>query len=157
MFKEWKKEVIDDAVRKGICTAYADMMRDADSVTDLILLYRRGVEWSLENDCPSLALLRKATDAGLDRHGIFVDKTFNGETLNGRQSYIFRHCKGPIRTGLNMGLRIIPMLYFSDGCDMEVVLEGSAVKIPVYTFGKNTLRCDGIPVSFHEREITKWK
>lgn len=158
MFKDWKKNVITDAQNKGICNEYLELMRRADSVTDLLYLYRRGVNWALENDCPSMELMREAGKVfPFYTQGVFVDREFHGEVFDERLVYIFRHCKGTIRTGLNVTRRLIPMLYFSDGCDIKILpSDKGKVRVPVYIFGSdNRLQYDDINATVYERSVKR--
>ena len=147
---QWKQTVIDDAIRKGICNEYAELLRRSKDLTQFLHLYRRGVDWSLENDCPSVALMRRFPEERLDLHGIFIDKEFNGEVLDDRLVYIFHNCTGTIRTGLNVEQKIIPMLYFANGCDMRIESANDFVlprpiKVPLYIFGQNSVVCEESP------------
>lgn len=148
--KDWKPIIIADAMKKGVCDEYAELMRRSKSVTDFVRLYRRGIDWSLENDCPSLKLLRQLSEERLDLHGIYIDQHFDGDILDDRQVYIFHHCSGTIRTGLNLQRKIIPMLYFANGCDMTVESSNewasiSPVRVPLYLFGANKVICETTP------------
>jgi hypothetical protein len=139
MTPEWKIRLDKDARSKKICAEYHDLISRAETKDDLIGIYKRGIDWSLENDCPSLEFLRgEAKD--FEYRGLFIDHHFNGELLDEHQVYIFHNCTGEIRVGLNIGKRIIPMLYFANGCDMKVLHGGDSVmpvRIPLYIFGSN--------------------
>lgn len=144
---QWRTALIADAHRKGVCNEFASLMEEARSLTDFLMLYRRGADWALKNDCPSLSLLRECSDEHLDLHGVFVDKHFDGEVLDSRQVYIFRHCSGTIRTGLNVERAVIPMMYFSDGCDMRIESSNKdvmprPVRVPLYIFGDNNIEAE---------------
>lgn len=141
---QWKSVVIADAINKGICNEYAGLMRRSKYLTDFLYLYRRGVDWSLENDCPSIALMRQFPEERLDLHGIFIDKHFDGEVLMDRDVYIFHNCTGTIKTGLNVQKKMIPMLYFANGCDIKIESASetpmpSPVRVPLYIFGENKI------------------
>lgn len=117
--------------------------RDAlDSVTtkgEAIALYKKTIDWALEEGYPNFALIqREFSDCESD--GIFVNKEFHGELLNAHQVYVFHNCTGTVRVGLNLKERIIPMLYFANGCDMDIKgVPGSAsqIRVPLYVFGNN--------------------
>ena len=85
-------------------------------------------------------LRRDFSDCEAD--GIFVDKHFHGELLTSHQVYVFHNCTGTIRTGLNVERRIIPMLYFANGCNMDVKAVSDTapkVRVPLYVFGPNRI------------------
>lgn len=142
---QWKSTVIADAIHKGVCNEYAGLMRRSKYLTDFLYLYRRGVDWALENDCPSVALMRQFPEERLDLHGIFIDRHFDGEVLMDRDVYIFHNCTGTIKTGLNMSKKIIPMFYFANGCDIKIESASETqmpgpVRVPLYVFGSNTVK-----------------
>lgn len=144
---QWKSIVIADAVNKGVCNEYAGLLDRCKSLTDFLYLYRRGVDWSLENDCPSLKLMRRFQEERLDLHGIFIDKHFDDEVLMDRDVYIFHNCTGTIRTGLNVSKKMIPMLYFANGCDMRVESANEEflprpIRVPLYIFGSNKVESE---------------
>lgn len=141
MAKEWKKEAIADTVRNGVCDEYQGLMRKCRTEDEMLDLYVRGINWCLEHNSPSIDLLRKYPEE-CARHGVFIDRDFFGETLIARQSYVFLNCTGTIRTGLNIKERMIPMLYFANGCDMSVRHAdgyGTAARVPMMSFGDNRL------------------
>lgn len=135
-----KIELLEAAKAKGICSAgYKEMgARDIDA---LVEYYIANPDWCMERGFPSLSSLRENFANYTDK-GVFVDHEFTGERLDGRLVYIFHHCKGSIRVGLNINEAIIPMLYFANGCDMDVEIE-DGVKIPMYVFGSNEVREHG--------------
>lgn len=147
---QWKSVVIADAISKGICNEYAELLSRSKDLPQFLHLYRRGVDWSLENDCPSIALMRQFPEERLDLHGIFIDKHFDGDVLMDRSVYIFQHCTGTIKTGLNVDRKEIPMLYFANGCDMRIesandFVPPTPIKVPLYIFGANNVICEATP------------
>lgn len=142
MGQDWKKPAIADIKVHNVCAEYEALVSRASSKVDVLSLYKRGIDWCLENNSPSVTLLRKFKD-DCEVNGIYIDREFHGETLNDSLVYVFHNCSGNIRVGLNARKRIIPMLYFANGCDM--VVEGSspvAVRVPIYIFGKNNIKAE---------------
>lgn len=142
MGQEWKRPALADIKIHNVCAEYAALVSRASSKVDVLALYKRGIDWCLENDSPSPALLRQYKD-DCEINGIFLDREFHGETLNDSQVYVFHHCSGTIRVGLNARKRIIPMLYFANGCSMTV--EGDSpisVRVPIYIFGNNNIKAE---------------
>lgn len=136
----WKNIAIEQAEGLGVCDEFRGLLRSCKSKPDMIALYKRGVKWALEHGCPSMDYLLEQKEA-LEKEGVFVGKEFHGEVLNDFQTYIFHNCKGEISVGLNIEKKLIPMLYFANGCEMTVKgIDGaSAVRVPVYIFGENRI------------------
>lgn len=131
-----------EAQRAGICAkglARLEGIRDADSLLDF---YTENPDWCLERGFPTWETLREmGRDFGeeMERHGVYLDREFEGEILTERQTYVFLGCRGKVRTGLNIEKGVIPMLYFAGGNDMgigEMAGTGPGVKVPVYLFGE---------------------
>lgn len=141
MDKQWKRQLRREASAHGMCAEYRDGLGSVETKHDAIVLYKRCIDWALEEGYPSIETIRRDfKDCEVD--GIFVDKVFHGETLNDQQVYVFHNCSGTIRVGLNIKRRIIPMLYFANGCDMDIKgISGSAmqVAVPLYIFGQNRI------------------
>lgn len=135
-----KTELLAEVKKKRICIpGYREMgERDLDG---LVEYYIANPDWCMERDFPTLASLR-ADFMGYSDKGVYIDRDFNGDRLDGRLVYVFHHCKGQIRVGLNINEAVIPMLYFANGCDMDVEIE-DGVKVPVYIFGDNEVRPHG--------------
>lgn len=136
-----KQAIIDDMIRHGVCDEYAELARRAESVTDLVSLYKRGANWCLSEGVPSLDAIRAAAKAdGIERYGVYVDREFHGEVLWDHGVYIFHHCTGTIATGLNVRRRIMPILYFANGSDMRVVSGNTGdrlaipARVPYFTY-----------------------
>jgi hypothetical protein len=70
-------------------------------------------------------------------------------------TYVFHNCTGTIRVGLNLEKKIIPMLYFANGCRMEVKGDSPVlVRVPFYVFGNNEIVADpsgAIEAKFYRR------
>lgn len=147
--EKWKESAANDIRSHKVCDEYDGLLARAKSKVDALALYRRGIDWCLENDSPSIDLLRLyKQDCAFS--GIFIDRHFDDELLNDNQVYIFHNCTGTIRTGLNVSKRIIPMLYFANGCDMTVKVDAD-VEVPLYIFGNNNVVPDGITAKIFRR------
>lgn len=137
MEQRWKNKALADITSHRVCDEYSALTSRAKSKVDALALYKRGIDWCLENNSPSLDLLRQyRQDCAFN--GIFLDRHFDGELMIDQTVYVFHNCSGTIRVGLNVAKRIIPMLYFANGCDM--VIEGSSpslARVPLYVFGDN--------------------
>lgn len=137
------EKLVNIARAKGICSdGYKEMLQSAD-IGKMIDYYVANPDWCLERDFPSLTLLKENFSEIEDR-GVFVCRTFHGELLNNLTTYVFHHCTGTIKVGLNIDKAVIPMLYLANGCRLRVVGVGEIVPktpsvVPVYTFGKNDL------------------
>lgn len=124
-----------------MCAENRDALEGVESKEEAIELYKKTIDWALEEGYPSIETLRKFFSDCQD-YGIYIDCRFNGDILNQHQVYVFHNCSGTIRTGLNLGKRIIPMLYFANGCDMDIKgIQNSVmqVRVPLYVFGVNRI------------------
>lgn len=153
LMSNWKVLLIEDATNKDICEPFEKILKRVGSVDRAIESYVKHPNWCLENNCPNLKMLREYYSE-FQGKGIYVDHIFNGETLNEFQCYIFHNCKGTIKVGLNRDLKIVPMLYFANKCDM--VIEGIEFNsianstIPIHIFGSNNVTlhdCKGIHIN----------
>lgn len=125
-----------------MCLENREALNSVDSLSDAVSLYKKTIDWALEEGYPNFGTLQRFF-SGCEDFGIFVNKEFHGEFLNAQEVYVFHHCSGSIRVGLNKGLRIIPMLYFANGCDMSVKPGGPSnlsIRVPLYIFGDNVIR-----------------
>lgn len=130
---ELKQMLMKDARDGGICAEGYGLMRGYDR-DGLIDYYLQNPDWTVERGFPSLKLLRREFSDIEDR-GVYVGKTFNGEVFSEKQVYIFHDCKGTIEVAMDYDNAIIPMLYFANGCEMEVRCEqpnSPAIKVPLY-------------------------
>lgn len=120
-----------------MCQENRFALEDTDDKVSAIGLYKKTIDWALENGYPDLDTIREHF-SDCEPCGIFVDRHFDGDLLNDQQVYVFHHCSGTIRTGLNVKKKLIPMLYFANGCDMTVEGESPIhVRVPLYVFGEN--------------------
>lgn len=140
----WKSLLRRQASAHGMCAEYRDALGSVETKHDAIALYKRCIDWALEEGYPSIDILRQFFSCCEDS-GVFVDKHFDGEILDDQQVYVFHNCTGTVRVGLNSKKRIIPMLYFANGCNMNVRgIPGSAmqVRVPLYVFGQNWISAE---------------
>jgi len=149
---DWKKVLRREASAHHMCEDYRHALDESDSKVSAIGLYKRMIDWALEEGYPTMDILREHFSES-EASGIYVDRHFDGEILDEHQVYVFHHCTGTIRTGLNLHKKMIPMMYFANGCDMRV--EGTvkkdplySVKVPLYVFGENRIEAvDGPDIS----------
>lgn len=137
MERQWQKQLRHEASLHHMCEENRTALEHVESKSDAISLYKKTIDWALEEGYPSLSTLRRDF-SDCEANGIFVDRHFDGEVLDRQSVYVFHNCTGTIRTGLNVGMKTIPMLYFANGCDMSVKgIKGSglSVRVPLYVFG----------------------
>lgn len=141
MDTQWQRQLRREASEHGMCAEYRDGLGSVETKHDAVALYKRCIDWALEEGYPAIETIRHDfKDCEVD--GVFVDKVFHGERLDDQQVYVFHNCSGTIRTGLNVRKRIIPMLYFANGCNMDVksISETAPeVRVPLYIFGQNRI------------------
>lgn len=128
-----KETLMDDARRGGICANGYSQMRSYDR-DGLIGYYVQNPDWAIERGFPSLELLRREF-SDIEDKGVFVGRTFDGETFDTLQTYIFHDCKGTIRVAMDYDNAVIPMLYFANGCKIRVECEQKndpAINVPLY-------------------------
>lgn len=130
-----------EASAHHMCEENRRALMGVENISDAIALYKKTIDWALEEGYPRIDTLRKYF-SNCEEYGVFIDKHFNGENLIDQQVYVFHNCTGTIRTGLNLDKKIIPMLYFANGCNMNIesYLEtGSQIIVPLYIFGQNVI------------------
>lgn len=128
-----KERLMSDARSGGICAEGYSLMRGYDR-DELISYYIENPDWCMERDFPSLELLRSEFSDCEDK-GVYVGKTFNGEVFSEKQVYIFHDCKGTIKVAMDYDNAVIPMLYFANGCYIDVTCEQKnepPILVPVY-------------------------
>lgn len=142
--EKWKNIAHQDIVSHGVCDEYSALLGRTETPEAALDLYKRGIDWCLERNSPSIEILRRYKDA-CEKKGVFIDREFHGETLIDEQAYVFHNCRGTIRVGLNAEKRIIPMLYFANGCAMSVKSadsNGLSIRVPIYVFGPNSISAE---------------
>ena len=115
----WKDSLLRYGKLNSMCAENIDALKKCETKSDAIQLYKKTIDWALERNYPNLELLRKEF-SDCQNDGLYIDHTFNGETLNKHQVYVFHNCKGTIKVGLNNEKVIIPMLYFTNDCEMTI-------------------------------------
>ena len=141
----WKDSLLRYGKLNSMCAENIEALKECETKSDAILLYKKTIDWALERNYPTLEILRSEF-ADCQDDGLFIDHIFNGETLNENQVYVFHNCKGTIKVGLNTDKAIIPMLYFANNCEMRI--EGiNAMRvmpdiIPCYVFGDNSIAAE---------------
>ena len=144
MDKQWKRQLRREASVHHMCSENRHALEGVESQAEAIELYKKTIDWALEEGYPCLETLRRDF-SGCEVYGIFIDRVFRGEILNDHQVYVFHNCSGTIRTGLNVRRRIIPMLYFANGCNMDVKAindRDAKVRVPLYVFGNNRVNAE---------------
>lgn len=123
-----------------MCTENIDALRVCETKADAIALYKKTIDWALEKNYPPVNFIRNEFGDCEDL-GIFIDKTFNGELLNEHQCYVFHNCRGHIAVDINIEKKIIPMLYFANGCNISVSCV-SEIRVPLYIFGESNIQAN---------------
>lgn len=144
MDKLWVKQLRKEASAHHMCAENRLALESISDKASAIALYKKTIDWALEEGYPCMDTLRRDF-SDCEAYGIFVDKHFNGELLDDQAVYVFHNCTGTIRTGLNVKKRIIPMLYFANGCDMSVKGvpgQNLQARVPLYVFGDNRIAAE---------------
>ena len=138
----WKEYLLRQARLESMCTENMDALRVCETKADAVALYKKTIDWALEKNYPPINFIRNEFGDCEDL-GIFVDRKFYGEILNEHQCYVFHNCRGHITVDINIEKRIIPMLYFANGCNLRITraetLQSSHIKVPLYIYGDNTV------------------
>lgn len=158
----WKPYLQRLAREHRMCADNRAYLSACETKEDAIRLYKQTIDWALEEEYPDLDFLRKEF-ADQQSQGIFIDHNFDGEVLNEHQVYVFHHCTGTIRVGLNLAKKIIPMCYFANGCDMTILGVETADqfmpdRVPLYIFGKNKINATNsntMEVRIYQHETKK--
>lgn len=136
----WKEYLLRQARLESMCTENIDALRVCETKADAVALYKKTIDWALEKNYPPVNFIRSEFGDCEDL-GIFIDKTFYGEILNEHQCYVFHNCRGHVSVDINLEKKIIPMLYFANGCNISVSC-ASQIKVPLYIFGENNIEAD---------------
>lgn len=141
----WKEYLLRQARLHSMCTENLEALKACETKADAVALYKKTIDWALEENYPSVNFIRNEFGDCEDL-GIFIDKTFYGEILNEHQCYVFHNCKGHITVDINIPLKIIPMLYFANGCDLSISRADTPhtlpIRVPLYIFGENNISAE---------------
>lgn len=127
------------ASMNGCRDGYRELLSCATK-EDLIAYYKRGYQWCLEHGVPDIDVIKREFPE-YDDGNIFVGKRFNGETIK-VQTAILHNCTGMLNVEMDYEDAVIPMLYFANGCDIQVVCRQKnepPIKVPLYIFGENSI------------------
>ena len=128
-----------------MCTENLEGLRACETKADAVALYKKTIDWALEKNYPPVNFIRNEFGDCEDL-GIFVDKDFHGELLDEHQCYVFHNCKGHISVDINLEKKIIPMLYFANGCDLSISRADTPhtlpIRVPLYIFGENNISAE---------------
>ena len=128
-----------------MCTENLEGLRACETKADAVALYKKTIDWALEENYPPVNFIRNEFGDCEDQ-GIFIDRVFNGELLNEHQCYVFHNCRGHIAVDINIPLKIIPMLYFANGCDLSISRADTPhtlpIRVPLYIFGENNISAE---------------
>lgn len=142
MQSSWKEYLLRQARLNSMCTENIEGIRACESKADAVALYKKTIDWALERNYPAINFIRNEF-GNCDDLGLFVDRVFHGELLDAHQCYVFHNCKGEITVDINLSDKIIPMLYFANGCNMTIKRVGGPhilpIKVPLYIFHDNTI------------------
>lgn len=135
--QDWKDILIERAKEQGMCRENFTALERLSDRKSAVALYKKTVDWALENGYPGLDVIRRYFN-GMEQDGIYVDWNLKYDEVVS-QVAVFHNCSGTIRTGLNVGTSVIPMLYLANGS--RLVIDGNGrtdwpVTVPVYV-------CDG--------------
>ena len=124
---------------RHMCEENRLALEGASSKEAAVALYLKTIDWALEEGYPRLDTLREYfTDC--EPYGVFIDRKFHNELFIDKPVYVFHHCSGTIRVGLNRMKSIIPMVYVANGCNLHVQAAdnlGLRTRVPIYNFGDN--------------------
>ena len=150
MSYSWKEYLLRKARLNSMCLEQLDALRGCETKDEAVNLYKKTIDWALERNYPPVNFIRNEF-GNCEDLGIFIDKDFHGELLDEHQCYVFHNCRGTIMVEMNTSEKIIPMLYFANGCDITVKRSSEPhtlpIKVPLYIFGDNTVianDCDDI-------------
>lgn len=137
--KDWHKDKVMNMANNRVinysgttlCNNYRNPLERCTTASQAIRLYKNCISWALQEQYPTKEdLLSFADKETLAKNGVYIDTEFNGELINNHICCVFLNCTGTIRTCLNIDKAIIPMLYFSEGSNMDINVEDNSI-IPI--------------------------
>lgn len=138
---EYKELLLKMAKAKGICVDGYKFVQRTDDKDALVKYYLGIIDWSLERNFPPLSFLSEHF-SDCEHLGLYINKTFHGETFSHLQAYVFHNCHGHINVEMDYDNAIIPMLYFANNCHMTIGCEQEnirPIRVPLYIFGDNVI------------------
>lgn len=139
----WKRDIEQMALDKSMCEPFYAALAKVGGRDAALKLYKAGIDWALEHDCPSVSYLRKYFSTyELEHFGIYVDREFSGEVINYHIWQVFHNCTGRIKVELNVDKCIIPTLYLANNSNMSVYVD-KFIDIPVFLFDTSKIEVDG--------------
>lgn len=140
-----KEYLLRQARLHSMCTENIESLKACKTKADAIALYKKTIDWALEKNFPPVNFIRNEFGDCEDL-GIYIDRTFNGEILNEHQCYVFHNCRGHITVDINFSKKVIPMLYFANGCDLSIGRANTPhtlpIRVPLYIFGENMIAAE---------------
>lgn len=123
-----------------MCEENRAALSTCQTKSEAIQLYKRTIDWALEEGYPPLDSLRREFSHN-EKEGLFIDRTFHGEVFRRQQCYILHNCSGVIKVDMDFKNAVIPMIYLANGCDITLRRAESEddelIVVPVYSFGDN--------------------
>ena len=141
----WKEYLLRQARLESMCTENMDALRVCETKADAVALYKKTIDWALEKNYPPVNFIRNEF-GDCENLGVYIDRTFNGDLLDEHQCYVFHNCRGHISVDINLEKKIIPMLYFANGCDLSISRADTPhtlpIRVPLYIFGENNISAE---------------
>lgn len=118
---------------QSLCENYRNPLERCETPAQAIRLYKNCISWALQERYPTKEdLLNFIPQETLAENGVYIDSVFDGKRIDSHICCVFLNCKGRISTGLNIDKAIIPMLYLSEGSDLEIEVDNGLLRpIPV--------------------------
>lgn len=142
-FFDWdkvKQTLLRQARLKGMCNENLSALRACYTREQAIDLYKKTIDWALENEYPSLEHLRLFF-ADCEAQGVYVDADID-ITVSEHQVYVFHNCRGYINVEMDYDKEVIPMLYFANRCEVTISCEQeqeTPIRVPIYVLGDNDI------------------
>lgn len=95
---ELNKTLRQEAVSLGLCQQWQTMWEKEKDIDDLLIMYKRGIDFCIVNDYPNLDYIRSHFDKDdLRRYGIFLDDDLGDTRLESGEYVFLGDCKGCVR------------------------------------------------------------
>lgn len=153
-FSELKAELMKGVKNLGVCKESYSKMRGYDR-DELIAMYLHLPDWCMSRNFPSLEMLRREFSDVEDK-GIYIDKTFKCELFKNKPVYVFHNCKGRIFVDWNVEKANIPILYFANGCEIEVYSNDKIV-VPIPARVKIIIYSEDSVITTHDGKYVKFE